>query len=108
MQVTVSARHGHLDDATQPILQEKAETLLRFFDRLTSIGVTVDLHRDHAGKVKVEIIAKAEHKHEFVSTEEDEDVAAALHAAGAEPAEMATIFEALRSSGALHADVVVR
>jgi flagellar P-ring protein precursor FlgI len=37
-----------------------------------------------------------------------EDVAAALHAAGAEPGEMATIFEALRASGALHADVVVR
>ena len=37
-----------------------------------------------------------------------EEVAAALHAAGAEPAEMATIFEALRSTGALHADVVVR
>lgn len=37
-----------------------------------------------------------------------EDVAAALHAAGAEPGEMATIFEALRNSGALHAEVVVR
>ena len=81
MQVTVSARHGHLDDATQPVLQEKAETLLRFFDRLTSIGVTVDLHRDHAGKIKVEIIAKAEHKHEFVATEEDGDVAAAFNLA---------------------------
>ena len=37
-----------------------------------------------------------------------EEVAAALHAAGAQPAEMASIFEALRSSGALHAEVVVR
>jgi len=37
-----------------------------------------------------------------------EDVAAALHAAGAESAEMAVIFEALRASGALHAEVVVR
>jgi flagellar P-ring protein precursor FlgI len=37
-----------------------------------------------------------------------EDVAAALHAAGAEAAEMAAIFEALRSSGALRAQVVVQ
>ena len=37
-----------------------------------------------------------------------EDVAAALHAAGADAGEMATIFEALRTSGALHAEVVVQ
>ena len=81
MQVTVSARHGHLDDATQSSLQEKAETLLRYFDRLTSIVVTVDLHRDHANKLKVEIIAKAEHKHGFVAMEEAEEVPAAFHLA---------------------------
>jgi putative sigma-54 modulation protein len=79
VQVTVSARHGHLDETTQSVLQEKAETLLRYFDRLTSIGVTVDLHRDHAGKAQVEIIAKAEHKHEFVATEIDADVPAAFN-----------------------------
>jgi len=81
VQVNVSARHGHLDDATHQVLQEKAETLLRYFDRLNSIGVTVDLHRDHAGKVKVEIIAKAEHKHEFVAAELDEEIAAAFNLA---------------------------
>lgn len=81
MQVTVSARHGHLDDATQSSLQEKAETLLRYFDRLTSINVTVDLHRDHANNAKVEIIAKAEHKHEFVATEEAAEVPTAFNQA---------------------------
>jgi len=70
-----------LDDATQTVLQEKAESLLRYFDRLTSIAVTVDLHRDHAGKGKVEIIAKAEHKHEFVATEIDGDIPAAFNLA---------------------------
>lgn len=81
MQVTVSARHGHLDDATQSALQEKAETLLRYFDRLTSIGVTVDLHRDHTNNVRVEILAKAEHKHEFVSEEAAEEVLVAFNLA---------------------------
>jgi len=65
--VTVTARHGHLDDETQRSLQEKAENLLHYFDRLTSIGVTVDLHRDRQkNELHVEILAEAEHKYEFV------------------------------------------
>jgi len=82
VQVTVTARHGHLDDDTQQQLQEKAETLLRYFDRLTSIGVTVDLHKERTDKrVGVEILAKAEHKHEFVAREQDEDMVAAFNLA---------------------------
>src|SRR5947209_12204162 len=82
VQVTVSARHGHLDDATQALLQEKAEKLLTFFDRLTSIGVTVDLHPERTDKrMGVEILAKAEHKHEFVAHEHDPDVMAAFNLA---------------------------
>jgi putative sigma-54 modulation protein len=70
-----------LDEATQRQLQEKAETLLRYFDRLTSIGVTVDLHRERTDKLGVEILAKAEHKHEFVAREQDADVIAAFNLA---------------------------
>ena len=77
MQVTVSARHGHLSDEIQAQLKEKAEKLLHFFNRLTMIEVTVDLHKGHDGKLKVEIVATAEHKHEFVGRDEDTDV---LHA----------------------------
>lgn len=74
MQVTVSARHGLLTDDEHKILQEKAEKLLHYFDRLTSIVVTVDLHREREGKALVEIIAHAEHKHEFVAADKDGDV----------------------------------
>jgi putative sigma-54 modulation protein len=81
VQVTVSARHGHLNDDVQKQLHEKAEKLLTYFDRLTSIVVTVDLHRDHDGKLGVEIIAHAEHKHEFVAADKDADVAHAFHLA---------------------------
>lgn len=82
MQVTVSARHGHLDDTTQKQLQEKAEKLLHFFDRLIAIQVTADLHKERDGKMKLEILAEAEHKHEFVAREEAEDLIAAFnHAA---------------------------
>jgi putative sigma-54 modulation protein len=74
VQVTVSARHGQLTDEAQKQLLEKAEKLLHYFDRLTQIAVTVDLHREREGKVHVEIIAHAEHKHEFVATDKDGDV----------------------------------
>jgi putative sigma-54 modulation protein len=73
VQVTVSARHGHLDDDTQKDLRDKAEKLLHFFDRLTAIVVTVDLHPDRDHSVGVEILAHAEHKHEFVATDRGAD-----------------------------------
>lgn len=78
MQLTVSARHGHLDEATQQLLREKAEGLVKYFDRLTAVVVTADLHRDRADGVRVEILAHAEHKHEFVAAEQAADVAAAF------------------------------
>jgi flagellar P-ring protein FlgI len=37
-----------------------------------------------------------------------EDVASALHAAGASPGDIAAVFEALHAAGALHAEVTVR
>jgi putative sigma-54 modulation protein len=77
VQVKVSARHGHLNDDTQAQLREKGEKLLHFFGRLTMIEVTVDLHKERDGKLKVEINATAEHDREFVASDEDVDV---LHA----------------------------
>lgn len=79
MQVKVSARHGHLSEDHQAEVSEKAEALLRFFDRLTFIEVTVDLQHDEA-KV-VEILASAEHKHEFVGHGTAPDLMVALGAA---------------------------
>jgi putative sigma-54 modulation protein len=81
VQVTVSARHGQLPDDAKKQLQENAEKLLHYFDRLTKIAVTVDLHREREGKVLVEIIAHAEHKHEFVAADKDGDVQHAFNLA---------------------------
>jgi putative sigma-54 modulation protein len=47
------------------------------------IEVTVDLHKERDGKLKVEIRATAEHKHEFVSVDEDTDVLHAFNRAAA-------------------------
>jgi len=83
VQVKVSARHGHLNEEVQKLLKEKGEKLLHFFNRLTMIEITVDLHKTHNGNLKVEILATAEHKHEFVGTDEDTDVLHAFNKASA-------------------------
>jgi putative sigma-54 modulation protein len=78
VQVSISARHGHLSPEHQAVIQEKTEKLLHFFDRLNFIEVTVDLKNDLKS---VEILAKAEHKHEFIGLGESPDLMVALHAA---------------------------
>ena len=75
MQIKVSARHGHLSEATQQFIREKAQKLLHFFERIMLIEVTVDLKND----VKlVEFLVSAEHKHDFVASERHDDILAAV------------------------------
>lgn len=76
MQVKVAARHGHLSEEHQAAVREKAEKLLHFFDRITFIEVTVDLQKDE--DKGVEVIATAEHKHEFVGHGRGPDLMIAL------------------------------
>jgi putative sigma-54 modulation protein len=75
VQIKISARHGHLSEATQQFIREKAEKLLRFFERLTSIEVTVDLKNESK---YVEFLVSAEHKHDFVARESNNDILAAV------------------------------
>lgn len=77
MQVKISTRHGHLSEATQQFIREKVEKLLHYFDRLTSIEVTVDLNSSAS---VVELLVSAEHKHDFVARETTADVLAGVDA----------------------------
>lgn len=76
MQIKISARHGHLSEATQQFIREKAEKLLRYFERLTQIEVTVELKNDL--QKTVEFLVSAEHKHDFVARETNSDILAAV------------------------------
>src|SRR5262249_48829779 len=76
VEIKISARHGHLSEETQQFIREKAQKLLRLFDRLTMIAVTVDL-KDEVNKV-VEFLVSAEHKHDFVARETNTDILAAV------------------------------
>jgi len=73
--IKLSVRHGHLNDATQQLIRDKAEKLLHFFERLTMIEVMVDLKKDLK---QVEFLVQAEHKHDFVAREDHQDVLAAV------------------------------
>lgn len=63
MQIEISARHGHLSEASQEKIRNKVEKLGRFFDRLTAIEVTVDL--EHRETPTVDLRVSAERKHDF-------------------------------------------
>lgn len=71
MQVSISARHGHVGEAAQSYIDDKAQRLLRFFDRLTSVRVTVDLKNDQA---EVEFVVSAEHKQDFIARDRGPDL----------------------------------
>jgi putative sigma-54 modulation protein len=78
VQLSISTRHGHLSEATQEKLRAKAEKLARFFDRLTSIEITVDLNDPQTPRV--DVIVSAEHKHDFVAHEQGDNLLGAFEA----------------------------
>jgi putative sigma-54 modulation protein len=75
VQIKISARHGHLSEATQQFIHEKAEKLLHIFQRLTMIEVLVDFTEDDT---LVEFLVSAEHKHDFVARERNKEVLVAV------------------------------
>ncbi len=76
MQTKISVRHGHLNEAAQELIREKADKLLHFFERITMIEVTVDLQKDDSKLV--EFLVQAEHKHDFVARERHAELMTAV------------------------------
>lgn len=64
MQVTITARHVDVPANVKEYAQEKAERLLRFYDRIQAIEVIVDNEGD---EFSVEILANAGARHEFIA-----------------------------------------
>ena len=76
MQITISARHGHLSPGTQEKITEKVETVRKFLDRITAIQVTVDL--EHRDSPTVELRVSAERHDEFVALDQADTVLAGV------------------------------
>lgn len=79
MQIEISTRHGQLSEESQQKIRVKAERLMRYFERLTSIEVTVDLQSPDAPVVQLHV--SAEHKHDFVSHGEGSELLKSVDAA---------------------------
>ncbi|WLD10176.1 ribosome hibernation-promoting factor, HPF/YfiA family [Planctellipticum variicoloris] len=75
MQVAITSRHGTLSPSAHDYISGKAEKILTFHDRITAIGITVDFT---GGRSKVELLVDAEHKHNFVASEQADDAVAAF------------------------------
>jgi putative sigma-54 modulation protein len=76
VQIRISTRHGHLSEATQAKINAKLERLPRLFERLTAIELTVDL--EHKDAPLVDLKVSAEHKHDFVATEQADELMASV------------------------------
>lgn len=79
MQVKITHRHGQpLASDVQEYIRDHAEKLMHLFNRITFVEVTVDHEKDlHRVEFKVD----AEHKHDFVATEKNENLHAAVDSA---------------------------
>lgn len=78
MQVKISTRHGHLSEASQQNISAKAEKLLRIFDRITLIELTIDVKNPDSPCVDAKV--SAEHKHDFVAHDQSESLMASVDA----------------------------
>jgi putative sigma-54 modulation protein len=79
VQVKISVRHGHLSEAHQAVIREKADKLVHLFERVTLIEVTLDLKKTEEDKAHAEFVVHTEHKHEgLVARESHHDVMAAV------------------------------
>jgi len=76
VQIQISTRHGHVSDATQEKVRGKVERLGRYFDRLTTIEVMIDLERKETPSVDLRV--SAEHKHDFVATVKADSILGAM------------------------------
>lgn len=76
MQIRISTRHGILSEETRAKITSKLEKLTRLFERLTDVEVTVDLEHREAPSIDVRV--SAEHKHDFVATQEGEELMASV------------------------------
>lgn len=78
MQVAITCRHGSVSDGLREYITEKSEKLLTYFERVTAIQITIDQGENQN---RVEILVDAEHKHNFVSHAEGDEVKLNFHAA---------------------------
>jgi putative sigma-54 modulation protein len=78
VELRVTGRHLQITDSMKRYAEDKAGKLTHYYDRIE----TADLILDHASQTfKVEIVARADHKHVFVAHADGVDFHAAFDVA---------------------------
>lgn len=75
MQTIVTGRHVELTEDLKTYVNDKANKLTRYYDRLHEMDVVIAME---AGQHVVEFIARADHHHRFVAKERHADAFAAV------------------------------
>jgi putative sigma-54 modulation protein len=75
VQIEIATRHGDLGSGQHAYLHEKAEKLVKYFDRIMAIEIAAD-HLKHAWKIEIRV--SAEHKHDFFAAEDGPTPEAAM------------------------------
>jgi putative sigma-54 modulation protein len=76
MQINISTRHGDISDASKEKIKQKVEKMQRFFDRLTSVDVTVDLKK--ADEPSIEVVVRPEKRDDFIASYQSNDMFGSL------------------------------
>ena len=77
MLVTVSSRHMEVTEPLKAYAEQKANKLMKYYDRIQEIEVVFDANKDHTS---VEFIVNAEHKNMFVAHQADANAYAGVDA----------------------------
>jgi putative sigma-54 modulation protein len=73
--VTVSARHMDVTPALKTFAEQKANKLVKYYDRIQEIEVVFDAGKD---STSVEMIVNAEHKNMFIAKHNEGDAYACV------------------------------
>jgi putative sigma-54 modulation protein len=75
VEISISTRHGQISDETREKVTNKVEKLPRFFDRISSIDVTIDLEHRETPTVDLRVLVK---NREFVATSRAQELMASM------------------------------
>ncbi len=70
MQITIKSRHLKITDEIKQYAHDKAEKLLKYYDRIQSIEVIIDQEGDH---FSVQMIVNAGSSTEFIGNDQGPD-----------------------------------
>lgn len=75
MIVTVSTRHMEVSEALRAFAENKAQRLVKYYDRIQEIEIVFDQGKD---RTRVEMIVNAEHKNMFIAHHDEGDAYACI------------------------------